>query len=592
MLGYKCVRMRTTFDPFRRNIAAAIQTELPQLESEDKLVNLQSLHDSLLPPPRADMGHLAFGCFQLAKQLKVPPPKLASDLTAKLEKTVSFATVKALGPYINFVLNADAFGRELLEPILNGSFFARTLTTGCPDSMVEYSQPNTHKEIHVGHMRNASLGDALVRTLRYTGTKVVSATFPGDVGTHVAKCLWYLKNVNTETPPATDKGEWLGRIYTLANQKLEDEVGSPKEDENRRHLTEVLQQLEAKKGPYYDLWLETRQWSLDLMNRVYQWADISFDQWYWESDVDADSVRLVKELYRQGKLVLSEGAVGMDLSDQNLGFCLLLKKDGTGLYATKDLELARRKFQDHKIEKSIYVVDVRQSLHFQQVFATVERLGFGQSKNCLHLSYNFVELPEGAMSSRKGNIVPLTELAHRMEEQVKTQYLSRYQSEWEQSEIDLAAHQVALGAVKYGMLKIDTNKKIVFDMKEWLKIEGESGPFIQYSTARIFSLIRKLGPIAKAVNWQLLSHPLEMQLMAKLNEFHMVVVGAAEQYRPSLICNYLFETAQAFNGFYHECSIGEAEKNLKEARLALAVATGEILRKGLELLGIPSPLRM
>jgi arginyl-tRNA synthetase len=588
--------MHTTFDPIRTFIAEQVLKELEdwQERAAGHGLTVQSIHDALVTPPQAAMGDLAFPCFPLAKALKTAPPRIAAELAKGLAlRTEKRVAVSAAGPYVNFVVSPEIFGRDLLEPVLSGEFFNRKLTTGNPRTMVEYSQPNTHKEIHVGHMRNASLGDALVRLLRYAGTDVVSATFPGDVGTHVAKCLWYLKHHCQDPIPSEGKGEWLGLIYTRANQKLEDEVGSANEEKNRRELTEILVQLEAGKGEYFDLWNETRQWSVELMHRVYDWAGIQFDQWYWESDVDSASVRYVKDLHAQGKLVLSEGAVGMDLNHENLGFCLLLKKDGTGLYATKDLELARRKFQDHRIEKSIYVVDVRQALHFQQVFRVLETIGFAQAKNCLHLAYNFVELPDGAMSSRKGNIVPLTRLVDSMEAHVKAAYLSRYESEWSQEEINRVAHWVAVGAIKYGMLRIDNNKKIVFDMKEWLKLDGDSGPFIQYSAARIFSLVRKLGPVAKTADWSALQHPAEHRLMNQLLEFHPVVVEAAESTRPSALCTYLFTTAQAFNGFYHECPIGQAETaELKDARLALAAATGEILKKGLELLGIPAPERM
>jgi arginyl-tRNA synthetase len=283
----------------------------------------------------------------------------------------------------------------------------------------------------------------------------------------------------------------------------------------------------------------------------------------------------------------------MDLADVNLGFCLLLKSDGTGLYATKDLELARRKFQDHKIQKNVVVVDQRQALHFSQVFEVLKRLGFEQAKDCFHLQYNFVELPDGAMSSRKGNIVPIMALIESMQKMVKDNYLERYKGEWSEDEINLVASQVAKGAIKYGMVKIDNNKKIVFDMAEWLKLDGDSGPFIQYSTTRISSLLKKLGPLNKKIDWSLLSHPAERKLMSHLIHFNQVVAQAAENYRPSVICTYLLETAKKFNHFYHECSIGQAQTSeLKNSRLALALATREVLKNGLGLLGIPAPERM
>lgn len=579
--------MRTLHDSLRvflsQKILSALGLELP----------VEELAEQFVEPPNSDLGDLAFGCFILAKNLKKAPPVLAQELKSKISLDSELLSVEAAGPYLNFKFTADKIGKELLTPIRTGEFFKRKLTKDTPKTMIEFSQPNTHKELHVGHMRNACLGDSLIRLLRYSGYEIISTTFPGDVGTHVAKCLWYLKFHNTEPIPQTHKGEWIGRIYSKAHLKLEDEIGTPKEAENREQLTMILHQLEAKSGEFYDLWKETRSWSIELMKEIYAWAGIQFDVWYWESDVDSDSVKYVKELYQAGKLEKSEGAIGMNLEADNLGFALLLKSDGTGLYATKDIELARRKFQDYKVEKSIYVVDMRQELHFKQVFKVLERLGFPQAKNCYHLKYNFVELPDGAMSSRKGNIVPLLELVHRMEDAVKTNYLARYENEWSKEDINRIATQVAQGAIKYGMLRMDTNKKIVFDMNEWLKIDGESGPFIQYSLARIQSLIRKIGAPSSQVQWGQLVHPAERKLMISLMNFHSIVLGSAENYKPHLMCTYLYETAKRFNLFYHECPINTAEtEELKQARLALSEATGLVLKKGLELLGIPAPEKM
>lgn len=582
--------MRTLHDPIRKAVAQLLE---PALTKMGGTMTLAEIFDALVEPPNPEMGDLAFGCFALAKALRKGPPMIAKELAAQIKDDRLIAKAEAAGPYLNFHLHATYLGEHQLAPILNGSYFKTPLTEKTPRTMIEFCQPNTHKELHVGHMRNACLGDALVRVLRYAGYDIVSSTFPGDLGTHVAKCLWYMKYKNQESPPAEHKGEWLGRMYSRASILLEDEKGTPQETKNREQLTEILKQLEAKTGEFYELWKETRQWSVELMHEAYDWTDLHFDQWYWESEVDSASVEYVRKLHKEGKLITSEGAIGMDLAADNLGFCLLLKSDGTGLYATKDLELARRKFQDFHIEKSIYVVDMRQALHFQQVFKVLEKLGFEEAKNCYHLQYNYVELPEGAMSSRKGNIVPLMQLVHSMEKMVKTNYLEKYRGEWSDGEIDQVARQVAQGAIKYGMVKIDSNKKIVFDLQEWLKIDGDSGPFIQYSAARIQSIERKIGQVPAKPKWELLVHPTERRLLQQLLHFHHVTLVASENLRPSVLCTYLYELAKKYNHFYHECSIGQAEsEDLKGARLALSRAVGEILKKGLSLLGIPTPQRM
>ncbi|MBO9667364.1 MAG: arginine--tRNA ligase [Bdellovibrio sp.] len=567
-------------------IAAAI-TKMGHTLSEDEI------YKALVEPPNPEMGDLAYGCFILAKALKKGPPQIAAEIAQNIEVDAKLIKAQAAGPYLNITFSPNAFGEEVLSHVLSGTHFKKQLVDKAPKTMIEYSQPNTHKELHVGHMRNLCLGDAIVRMLRYSGRDIVSATFPGDMGTHVAKCLWYMKKHNQEPVPEKGKGEWLGRMYSKANLLLEDQNGTPQEDLNRQELTAILKELEAEKGPYYDLWKETREWSIQLMKSVYKWADVTFDEWYFESEMDAPSAAWVKELYAQGKLEKSEGAIGKNLEAENLGFCMLLKSDGTGLYATKDLLLARHKFQDVKIEKSVYVVDMRQALHFKQVFRVLEMLGFEQAKNCFHLQYNYVELPDGAMSSRKGNIVPLNDLVHNMEEHVKTTYLSRYENEWTKEDINLVASQVAKGAIFYGMLRMDTNKKIVFDMNEWLKLDGESGPFIQYSYARIQSLGRKFARSGQAVNWGLLQHPSERQLMQHISGFNTAVATAAENFKPAAICTYLYDMAKKFNVFYHECPIGtEKDEATREARLALSAAVGATLKQGMAVLGMPAPDKM
>lgn len=430
--------------------------------------------------------------------------------------------------------------------------------------------------------------------MKYAGFEIISSTFPGDVGTHVAKCLWYMKKYNTENPPQTRKGAWLGQMYSRAHNLLEDQKGTEMEDKNRAELTEILKQLEKKQGEYFDLWIETRQWSIDLMNDVYQWAGVKFDQWYWESEVDSASLKLVDEYFKKGLFIKDEGAIGCDLTEDKLGFCLLVKSDGNGLYATKDIELARRKFQDHKIQKSIYVVDKRQAHHFAQVFKVLEKMGFKEAKDCFHLQYDFVELPDGPMSSRKGNIIPIQALIDQMKEMIKTEYLARYIGQWSETEIDETAHIVSVGAIKFGMTRVDTTKKIVFDMKEWLKLDGESGPYIQYVYARIQSLLEKQGRIEKNFGaLSALSHPLESQLVQKLLEFNSVVENAVTHYKTIPVTGYLYDVAKMFNSFYAELSVANAETpELKAARLGLCEATAMVLKQGLSILGIPSPKRM
>ncbi len=556
-------------------------------------LEVNDIYQMLGEPPNLDMGHLAFPCFTLAKTARKAPPQIAAAIAEKLGPSDIVAKAQVQGPYLNFTLNMKAVGEKVLALILSGKFFEIKLTDNQQKMMIEYSQPNTHKILHVGHMRNLCLGNALIRMLRYTGHDVLAVTYPGDVGTHVAKCLWYLKYHNQEAIPSENKGAWLGELYTKAHLKLEHELGSPSEASNRAELTAILKELHDGKGEFYELWKETREWSINLMKEAYDWADVKFDRWFWESEVDAPSLKYASELYEQGKLVKDQGAIGMDLSDDNLGFCLLIKSDGTGLYSTKDVELARKKFEEYGVDHSIYIVDNRQAHHFKQVFKVLEKLGFENAKNCYHLQYDVVELPDGAMSSRKGNIVPLMTLIESMEKEIKQKYLSKYEGDWSAEEINQTAKDIAAGAIKYGMIRVDNNRKIIFDLAEWLALDGETGPYLQYVCARINSLCHRLGPVKTDVDWSLLSAKEEIELALKVQRFNDVTLNAAENFKTAALTSYLFELGKLFNSFYANCEIkGAATAELKDTRLALAQAAGKVMKTGLEIIGIHAPDRM
>jgi arginyl-tRNA synthetase len=549
-------------------IEESIQKAYPDIDNKP---NINELYNSLSSTPNPKMGQIAFACFPLAKAFRGNPAQIATNLLENLGKNPLVDKAITAGPYLNFFINTKSLASEVIPAIYSGELFKRQITENSPKTIIEFSQPNTHKEMHVGHMRNLCLGDSIIKLHRYCGYPTISTTFPGDVGTHVAKCLWYYTEHNKETPPKIRKGAWLGTLYTKANNLLEDQKGTDKEEENRAILTKILKELESKSGKYFDMWVETRQWSIDLMNDVYSWANVEFDSWYWESDVDSESVKLIKEYQTKGLFKEDQGAVGIDLSDEKLGFCILLKSDGTGLYATKDIELARRKFEDHNVEKSIYVVDNRQSHHFKQVFNILGKMGFENSKNCYHLQYEMVELTDGAMSSRKGNVVALQSLIDKMVETIKTNFLARYKDEWSKDEIDKTANIVASGAIKYGMTRVDSTKKIIFDMNEWLKLDGESGPYIQYVHARINSMINKLG-IVESADFSNLTTDIESQIVLKLANFNTVVSASCEDYKTHFLCAYLYELSKLFNSFYSECPVGKAEEGVKEARIMLCQA--------------------
>jgi arginyl-tRNA synthetase len=595
-------------------LAHEVATELHTALPAEAGLDVDAIAELLAPPPKADMGDMSFPCFRLAKALKNAPPKIAAQLADAINaRTDSLIdTAEPTGPYLNLRLRPHRAAEVALTP------WAKADRPEYPASsekiMIEYSQPNTHKAFHVGHMRNVAVGDALVRLLRATGHEVVAANYFGDVGTHIARCLWGYTELLTDEerePPAEGRGEWLGEIYARSTITLEDwkEAGEKGDEEAkakyeaaRKRMGEILKAVENREPELTALWDRTRKWSLEEFDEIYAWLGVHFDRLFYESEVDEPSLELVEEYLKKGVFVEDDGAVGIRNPEiKHMPFLLLRKRDGTGLYATKDLALARIKFEEFQIDRSIYVVDVRQSDHFKHVFLTLEKMGFEQAKQCEHVPYEMVELSSGPMSGRKGTVVLFRSLREQMAEALSAEeYLGKHEGEWPAEELAEAKRALSLGAIKYGMLARDLNQKIVFDMSEWLSPEGNTGPYLQYAAARACSILDKAEAMGK--RWDpetplpegALVHPAEKVVLRELAGLGGAVEQAARQLRPSILCTHLHGLAQAYNSFQNnkECNVIHSEGAVLQGRLALVRAVREALTWGLDLLGIPAPRRV
>jgi arginyl-tRNA synthetase len=501
--------------------------------------------------------------------------------------------VQATGPYLNFTISPGALADAILPALASGESFSAAQTETRERVMIEFSQPNTHKGFHVGHLRNVALGDALCRIFRYNGYEVIGANYIGDVGTHIAKCLWYYESFNQESPPEQQRGAWLGELYTKATLLLEDAPAELRET-YQQEVRKILQKLEGDDPKLIAIWEETRQWSLDDFAEIYEWLGVHFDHIFFESEVDDEGRKMVLQGEQDGVFQFSDGAIGMDLEEEQLGFFLLLKSDGTTLYSTKDLALAKRKFEQFGIDRSIYVVGAEQTLHFKQVFATLRSMGYAQAELCHHLPYALVMLPEGKMSSRAGNVILFSQLRQKILDSLRTQHFQARKGEWPDEEIEETSRKVAVAALKYGMLAQDPAKQIVFSMEDWLKTEGDTGTYLVYAYVRICSIVRQLGikPSA-AADCSLLCHPNEKALSRRLLDFNRVVWSAGEQFKPSLLAHALYGLARDFSRAYTTCSVKHAEtESLQHARLLLFHGVAETLKQGLHLLGIIPPERL
>ncbi len=569
------------------------------LKSMDRSANWEAnlLNELVEKPPNPEMGDYALPCFTFAKILRRSPIEIAKELAEKLQSLQiaksKITSIKATGSYLNFTVSASAMAEEVLPSIFNGSYFKQPSKVRLERVMIEYSQPNTHKGFHIGHMRNVAIGDSLTRILKYNGYDVVGVNYIGDVGAHIAKCLWYLRNYNIKSPPKHYRGEWLGELYSKAVKKLDDAEGQEK-IKFQQEISLVLQKLELKDSSYFKEWEMTRSWSIGDFQEIYDWLDVKFDHIFFESEVDEEGRKIVLEGEEKGLFVRSNGALGIDLEREKLGFFMLLKSDGNTLYATKDLALAKLKFDKFRVKRSIYVVGAEQTLHFKQVFATLKRMGYQQVEKCFHLPYALVMLPEGKMSSRAGNVILFSKLRDEIIENIQSAHLNEQKNEWTRKELDETSQKIAIAAIKYGMLNQDSNKKIIFSLKDWLISEGDTGTYLVYAYVRIRSIVRQVSKkISTDVDYSLLTHENEKKLLRQLLDFNIIVLNSGEQYRPSMLARMLYELSKDFNRAYNSCSVKYAEnEKIQAARLLLFHCVAETLLKGLYLLGITPPERM
>lgn len=557
---------------------------------KDKVIELLQPHVKgeidLEYPPDPKMGDLAFPCFSLSKELRKNPAEIAKELAGKLKSTIYFEKISALGPYVNFFVNKQKLAEQVIPIIFKENERYGRGKKKKEKIMVEHSGPNTHKGFHIGHLRNTALGDALVRILRFYGYSVLAANYLNVTGTHVAKCLWYFKKKYKSKAPKRKRGEWLGKVYGEAARELQDNEAGMKE------VYEIHRRIEAGDPDVMNVWEETKQWSIDEFNRIYSELGVVFDAWFFDNELIGPGKEIVQDLFKRKIAEKSEGALIVNLEKEHLEVALILKSDGTCLYLTKDLGLAKIKFDNYKINKSLYVTGTEQILHFKQLFRILDLWGFKQAKNCYHLGYELVMLKEGKMSSREGSVILYSQLSDAVRKHAKKEVRQRHK-EWSDDEVTDSVHAISLGAMKFGMLHQDSHKVIHFDIKEALAFEGETGPYCQYAYARACSVLRRSElKVSDKVDFSLLTNEKEIALLKLLSLFPSKVAEAAEHYKPALLSRYLIDVAQAFTDFYENCQILKEKNELKKARLLLLECARIVLRNNLEVLGMPAPSQM
>ena len=519
--------------------------------------------------------------------------EIAALVAASLGQPSGFTRVEALKGYLNLYFASGEYARRVIASVLEqGQKFGWGARRG-ERVMVEFSQPNTHKAFHVGHLRSAILGDALCRILEAAGYDVVRANYYGDIGLHVIKWLWNYMNFHTGEKPQKDITRWMGEIYAEANRRLEENP------ELEAEVRQVYARWDRREADIYNLWKETRQWSLDGFDEMYKVLDIRFDRLYGNSEVEHPGKDVVAELIEKGiaRDERPEGAVIVKI-DELLGLekekyrvLVVLRSDNTALYATEDLALAKLKFQEYPdLERSIYVVDVRQSLHFTQVFKTLEIAGYPWAPRCQHLGYELVNLPGNVvMASREGTVVLLEDLLREATTRAM-EIVNQKNPALDEAQKQAVARAVGIGALKFPMLSRDNAKLVTFDWQTALDFNGQAAPYIQYAHVRANSILRRLEePFPGPIMPEYPLDPTEVQLIDLISRLPGEVQRAAAEYKPLHLTNIAYELAQAFTDFYNACPVLKAEPHVRQSRVRLVAAARQAMANALNLLGITAP---
>ncbi len=553
-------------------------------------------------------GNLTVVVFPYVKAARKAPEAVASEIgrwmTENLDAVSAYNAVKG---FLNLTI-APQYWTRLLAAIDGDENYGITAPTDkSPLVMVEYSSPNTNKPLHLGHVRNNLLGFSLASILEANGNRVVKTNIVNDRGIHICKSmLAWQKWGNGITPEAAGKkGDHLiGDFYVTFDKHFREEVKQlmeqgMNEDEAKeasplmQEAREMLRRWEAGDEEVRKLWAMMNQWVYKGFDETYRRMGVSFDKIYYESDTYLEGKELVLKGLEKGIMYRREdGSVWADLTADGLDHKLLLRADGTSVYMTQDIGTAKLRYRDYPIDKMIYVVGNEQNYHFQVLSLLLDKLDFKWGKDLTHFSYGMVELPDGKMKSREGKVVDADDLMDEMEAQAAEASADRFADMTPEERREIS-RIVGLGALKYFLLKVDPRKNMMFNPKESIDFNGNTGPFLQYTYARIRSVLRRAGDYDAAAAASALPGEKEAALIQRLADFPSVVSEAGRTYSPALIANYCYDLAKLYNQFYHDCPIlKEEDGELRNMRLMLSHAVARTLRTATGLLGIEMPERM
>ncbi|MFU1856977.1 arginine--tRNA ligase [Sphingobacterium sp. NGMCC 1.201703] len=594
-------------------MANSIQRRLVEVtvQAVKTLYNADILeHQIALQATRKEFeGQITIVTFPVTRFSKSSPEQTGKEIGAYLQQHIAeISDFNVIKGFLNIVLSDDYWVSLLNETIVAKDF--GVFPANGKKLMVEYSSPNTNKPLHLGHIRNNLLGYSVAEILKAYGYEVIKANLVNDRGIHICKSMLAWQKFGAgETPESTGmKGDHLvGKYYVVFDKEYKKEIEALKaegqsEDEAKKNAPlmkeaqSMLQKWEAGDEGVISLWKTMNNWVYAGFEKTYKQLGVNFDKYYYESDTYLLGKDIIQEGLDKGVFFKKEdNSVWIDLTDEGLDQKLVLRGDGTSVYITQDLGTAQLKYDEFKMSESIYVVGNEQDYHFKVLFLILKKLGKSWADGLFHLSYGMVDLPSGKMKSREGTVVDADDLMAEMLKtaQERTEELGKTEGLTEEAKAELY-NTIGMGALKYFLLKVDPKKRLLFDPNESVDFQGHTGPFIQYTHARIKSVLSKAGFDSNSPVSLLTSiSPYERDLIQQLGAFPETIEASAQEFSPAQLANYIYEVAKLYNKFYHEESILKAEADdVKNFRLHLSAAAAKVIAKGMELLGISVPERM
>lgn len=559
--------------------------EVAKLLATAANVTVDEALSSVEIPANKSMGDFAYPCFRLAKVFRKAPPMIAQEIADKLDKPGFIEQIQVVGAYVNFFIHKGVYAEEVLTKVLaEKENYGKSNIGNGKTIVIDYSSPNIAKPFHVGHLRSTVIGNAIYKIYQELGYHCVGVNHLGDWGTQFGKLIVAYRNWGSKEAVENNGIQELMRIYV----KFHDEAENNPELDDEARLWFVKMQEGDEEA--LTLWKWFYDISIKEFERVYEMLGVTFDAYTGESFYNDKMAPVVEELKNKNILKESEGAMIVDLEDKNMPPCLIIRKDGGTLYATRDITAALYRKKTYNFEKCIYLTALDQNLHFAQWFEVVHKMGYDWYQNLIHVPFGLVSLDSGKLSTRHGNVVLMEDLLNQAIGETK-KIIEEKNPSLENKE--LVSKQVGIGAVIFNDLYNGRIKDVVFSWERMLNFDGETGPYVQYTHARSCSILKRAGEISfNNIDFSKLSDEASLDICKLLDAYPEKIKDAANKLEPSIVTRHLVAIAQAFNKFYHDNPILSSEEDVRQARLSVVVAVKTVMKEGLRLLGIDAPEQM